>query len=243
MRAAALAAAGLAGLGLAVVPALAADSATVTVGPGSSFTPQSVTVDVGGTVTWSYPEGSASHNVTFADGYAEPPSPSGPGWQADRTFETAGTFSYRCGLHSSMTGTVVVGDGGGTTTGTTTTGTTTTGTTTTTTTGTEPAPTVTPQAEGFTASPTRRRFCAKRSERCRKPGFVIRVDLDADGTRTIDGQLSRRGAIVGALRFEAQPGEADYRFKRVAGKRLKRGRHRLELALGSATQTVAFRMR
>ena len=71
-----------------------------------SFGPQSITVPVGGAVTWTN-TGSAGHTVTF-DG--------GPdcgritaGQSVSRTFDAAGSFAYVCTFHpSTMRGTVVV---------------------------------------------------------------------------------------------------------------------------------------
>ena len=83
-------------------------SATVTT-PGESFSPASVTIGVGGTVTWQF-TGSTRHNVTF-NGTA-PPGGNIPdtdvGGTAQRQFPAAGTYAYTCTRHSGMNGTVVV---------------------------------------------------------------------------------------------------------------------------------------
>lgn len=83
-------------------------SATVTT-PGSSFSPATVTIGVGGTVTWQF-TGSSRHNVTFSG--TAPPGGSIPdtdvGGSAQRQFPTAGTYPYSCTRHSGMNGTVVV---------------------------------------------------------------------------------------------------------------------------------------
>ena len=83
-------------------------AATVTT-PGESFSPATVTIGTGGTVTWQF-TGSSRHNVTF-NGNA----PTGgnipdteAGGSAQRTFSTAGTYAYTCTRHSGMNGTVVV---------------------------------------------------------------------------------------------------------------------------------------
>jgi plastocyanin len=71
------------------------------------FMPMSVTVNVGETVTWHNNGG--THNVRFNDGsYEMPSSPDGSGWTVPRTFNTPGTFSYVCGQHPTMTGSVTV---------------------------------------------------------------------------------------------------------------------------------------
>lgn len=83
-------------------------TATVVAGATSdTFTPDFVAVARTGTVTWSF--GSRLHNVTF-QGAASAPSniPNSVNTTVDRTFNTAGTFSYRCTLHANMSGTVLV---------------------------------------------------------------------------------------------------------------------------------------
>ena len=71
------------------------------------FTPASVTVARGGTVTWSI--GARPHNVTFRGTTGAPADvPTTTHGSAARTFGTAGTFPYDCTLHDGMTGTVVV---------------------------------------------------------------------------------------------------------------------------------------
>lgn len=77
--------------------------------PGSSFSPATVTIGVGGTVTWQF-TGNSRHNVTF--GGTPPPGGNIPdtdvGGSAQRQFPTAGTYPYSCTRHSGMNGTVVV---------------------------------------------------------------------------------------------------------------------------------------
>src|SRR5262245_30902913 len=86
------------------------NSATVTIPASSSyggmfsFAPATVTINVGGTVTWKNND-SVTHSSTSDS----------PGWDltmttgstVTQTFTTAGTFPYHCRLHS-MTGTVIV---------------------------------------------------------------------------------------------------------------------------------------
>jgi plastocyanin len=119
--------AALAGAAIAVVPALAANQ-NVTLSD-NAFTPATVTVSVGETVTWDYPSGSSVHNVHFDDGsFNQPPQPAPPGvpgvWPVSRKFDTPGEFTYLCDAHAqTMKGKVVVlaagqsggGGGGGTT--------------------------------------------------------------------------------------------------------------------------------
>jgi len=73
-----------------------------------SFNPQSTTVKTGTTVTWTFSD-DTDHNV-------EPVGASeltkSPDLQGGKTFTfkftKAGTVSYRCGIHNSMSGTVNV---------------------------------------------------------------------------------------------------------------------------------------
>jgi amicyanin len=70
------------------------------------FTPGSVTVTVGDTVTWTN-NGEAPHDVTFvAEDVKSEILANGETY--DRTFESEGTFDYICSIHPQMTGTVVV---------------------------------------------------------------------------------------------------------------------------------------
>jgi len=70
------------------------------------FTPDSLSVAAGTTVTWTW-GGYATHNVTFSD--------AGVGNSGDmvsgsfqQTFDTAGVFAYHCTHHAGMTGKIVV---------------------------------------------------------------------------------------------------------------------------------------
>ncbi|HEX6023794.1 MAG TPA: ThuA domain-containing protein [Solirubrobacter sp.] len=95
----------------------------------SSTNPQdnSVTINPGETVTFSYPAGTSVHNVAFnatgpqpascqqtaptQSGPGNPPLPafpSPPGWAGTCTFGVVGTYVFYCVAHQSMTGTVVV---------------------------------------------------------------------------------------------------------------------------------------
>jgi plastocyanin len=63
-------------------------------------------VAVGATVTWTWGSNASNgHNVTFAGGPASDTQVSGT---FQRTFNTAGTFSYQCTVHGPMTGEVRV---------------------------------------------------------------------------------------------------------------------------------------
>jgi plastocyanin len=94
-------------LSLAAAPVLAADQA-VTI-EGFAFSPGTVTVNVGDSVTWTNND-TAAHTATgsgfdtgnIADGASD-----------SVTFQSAGTFDYACSIHPQMTGTVVVRAAGG----------------------------------------------------------------------------------------------------------------------------------
>jgi plastocyanin len=88
-------------------PPPVASTATVTT-PTIAFSPPTVTIAPGGSVTWQL--SGATHNVTF-DGAAPTGGNVGdtqPGGSATRAFSTAGTYDYHCTRHNGMTGRVVV---------------------------------------------------------------------------------------------------------------------------------------
>ncbi|HET9435904.1 MAG TPA: cupredoxin family copper-binding protein [Candidatus Limnocylindrales bacterium] len=93
---------------------LAADHAVAI--SGFSFSPGSLTIAVGDTVTWTNSDAQA-HTATADDGSWDTGS-LGNGASGTITFSTAGTFAYVCSIHPQMTGTVTVqaaatGGGGG----------------------------------------------------------------------------------------------------------------------------------
>src|SRR5579872_4869188 len=79
-----------------------------------SFTPNTLSVAQGTTVTWTN-HGRASHTVT-ADGGAFDSSPTcttggsclSPGQAFSFTFAAPGTYTYHCRIHTFMHGTIVV---------------------------------------------------------------------------------------------------------------------------------------
>jgi plastocyanin len=73
-----------------------------------AFEPAALTVPVGATVTWTN-DGSRPHTVTADDGSFD----SGrldPGEQFRQTFDQPGTFSYHCGFHPEMQGSIAVAE-------------------------------------------------------------------------------------------------------------------------------------
>ena len=73
-----------------------------------AFSPSTLTIDVGDSVTWTNNDG-ASHTVTSTSGPASFDSGTlSPGDSFSFTFTTAGTYDYRCNIHSSMTGMITV---------------------------------------------------------------------------------------------------------------------------------------
>ena len=73
-----------------------------------AFSPDSITVKKGTTVTWTNKD-STQHDVTENDGKDGPKSKLlAQGESYSFTFNTAGSFAYICSIHPNMTGTVTV---------------------------------------------------------------------------------------------------------------------------------------
>jgi len=74
---------------------------------GMAFSPSSLSVKVGATVTWKNNDG-FTHTVTSDDGasFDSGNLPAGGSFSYKTT--TVGTFDYHCTIHSGMTGTLVV---------------------------------------------------------------------------------------------------------------------------------------
>ena len=71
-----------------------------------AFSPETVTVKVGSAITWTNGDGFA-HSVKSADGsFVSQDLQQGQSFTT--TFTAPGTHAYICGIHNSMTGTVVV---------------------------------------------------------------------------------------------------------------------------------------
>lgn len=85
----------------------AAAGNTVQATANLTFTPVSLSIKKGDTVTWNNSSG-IGHNVTFQSGPAFSQGLN-DGSQISRTFTTTGTFNYFCSIHGqSMHGTIVV---------------------------------------------------------------------------------------------------------------------------------------
>jgi plastocyanin len=212
--------AGLAGLAIAVVPALAADQ-TIEAQSGNSYSPSTVSVDPGDTVTISNPAGRGAHNVKWADRSSnEGPVLPGP-WTETRDFgagDAGKSFTFVCEAHGGMQARVNVTGGTGTTTGTTTqptqtqtgtTGTTTSsspppgggGTTTGTTTSTLPPPSNdddAPSLSSVRGSATRRSLTVRLG--VDEAGDIV-VTVTRNGRRVVRRTFERSGSGAATLRI------------------------------------------
>lgn len=102
-------------LGVGWAPAAAADQPVIV--DSESFIPDNITIGTGDTVVWVN-EDDTDHTVTFDDGSfdSHPSCPPGlfggdcmePGDRVELTFDELGEFAYRCKIHASMIGLVVV---------------------------------------------------------------------------------------------------------------------------------------
>src|ERR1700694_2484005 len=80
---------------------------TCAVTPPWCFSPKPIQVTVGSTVTWS--NGTApTHTATSDTGAWDTGNIAAGGTSSAIAFATAGTFTYHCAIHPSMTGSVVV---------------------------------------------------------------------------------------------------------------------------------------
>lgn len=77
----------------------------------NSFTPSTLNVTAGSTVTWTWNSGGTLHNVTFDENNHSVDQGSGT---YSRTFTEAGAYPYHCTIHgAAMSGVVNVGASGG----------------------------------------------------------------------------------------------------------------------------------
>lgn len=103
---AAMAAITLIGAGALARPATAAN-ASVSIA-GFAFSPASVTVSAGDTVTWTNNDAGVPHTVSSGTGGELASGQLAGGASYQKTFTTPGTFAYHCDIHPSMTGVVIV---------------------------------------------------------------------------------------------------------------------------------------
>jgi len=85
--------------------AAAATSTSVSI-MNFAFSPAQVTIKAGGTVKWTNQD-SPTHTIT-SDNNTFTSGNLATGQSFQFTFATAGTYTYHCSIHPSMTGTVVV---------------------------------------------------------------------------------------------------------------------------------------
>jgi plastocyanin len=81
------------------------NQSTVTIS-GFAFSPQTLTVSKGTTVTWTNND-STTHTVTSDTGVWDSGNLA-PGKTFSNTFNQTGTFPYHCKIHTSMTAKIVV---------------------------------------------------------------------------------------------------------------------------------------
>jgi plastocyanin len=92
-------------IALLVLPVAAAPAAnqSVTATSALQFTPNTITIAPGDTVTWNNTGG--VHNVHLDDGsFTQPASPTSAPWQVQHTFTTPGIYRYHCDLHGTAGG-------------------------------------------------------------------------------------------------------------------------------------------
>lgn len=92
--------------GNAATPVNSATANTVTI-QGSSFSPSTITVAKGDTVTWVNND-TYTHHVASDTAGAFDLGDQSNGASSSHTFDKTGTFKYHCTIHTSMKGTVIV---------------------------------------------------------------------------------------------------------------------------------------
>jgi plastocyanin len=197
-------------LSLATAPSLAADqsvTACCAPGGGNTFTPRTVTINVGESVTWRNEAG--FHNVVFDDGSFESPANPDPSpWTATRRFDAPGEFLYYCEQHGNrggvgMAGSVVVqGEGSP-----------------------PPPPPTGPQISSLRVVPAT--FCNKKSRVCPKTGAAIRFTLSEAATVEVTVLRRDTGDVVKTFKRAAKAGKNSVRY---SGSGLPRGKYRVEMS-------------
>jgi plastocyanin len=168
--------------GAAAAPAGAAD---VTI-KNFTFTPPTVSIALGETVTWHWDGPDTNHSVTSdpnqADSFDSDPmraplsTDHPPGDTFDHTFNTPGTFTYLCKVHPSMQGTVKVSGPGG-----------------------EPPPppadTTAPALSGLKATGGKK--CKPRAKRCHGRPTTVRFGLSEDAQVKVAAGGKTRTTVAG----------------------------------------------
>ncbi|HEX4734822.1 MAG TPA: plastocyanin/azurin family copper-binding protein [Thermoleophilaceae bacterium] len=249
-------------------PALAADQsiAAVDASPSYKWDQTDVTIAVGEKVTWTNNTSSGSHNVcvrrsNVASGCGEytsgSPTSTWPAEGYSHQFPSDGTFTFRCQVHASMTGTLVVGTGENppVDTGT--------GTSTGTGTGTSTTPPTYSQPTDTTTVPTQKQtttvvtdttapsFSAKPKRRASRTALIVTFTASEDATLKASvyrrpprgrsfGRVSRRS-------LQVKLGKNLVTLIRKLGKR-RAGAYRVKLQLvdaagnKSAARTISFKI-
>jgi plastocyanin len=92
---------------LLVSSVVSAATFNVTVGGNANaFSPSTLTIQAGDTVTWTNAGG--FHNVAANDSSFRNGDPSSSTWTFSHTFGASGTTSYHCEVHGGMTGSITV---------------------------------------------------------------------------------------------------------------------------------------
>jgi plastocyanin len=208
-------------LAASATPALA--DADVNVGD-DFFSPTTVSIGSGQTVTWHWIGFIGNHSVTVDSGQSESfdsdPGTTTPqhaaGFTFSHTFPGSGRFTYHCKVHAFMTGTVIVGS------------------------GVAPPDTVPPTLSGARLSPTR--LCTKRSASCPHPGTKLTFRLSEKATvraRVLSGRHT-----VKRLRFSGRKGRNSFRY---SGRGLAPGRYGMKLTAtdpaGNSSKVTSLRFR
>jgi plastocyanin len=86
------------GTAVAVGPAEAGSSKTVSV-KNNAFAPTSLNVKKGTKVTWKWTQGGVPHNVTPSGGGSGSKTSSSKGFTYSKVFSKAGTYKFICTIH------------------------------------------------------------------------------------------------------------------------------------------------
>lgn len=87
-----------------MAPAAAPAGSAVTI-VKFAFSPETITVPAGTTITWTNQDLDTPHIVKFADGASGALK---QGASYSKTFSAPGTYPYQCGVHPYMKGSVIV---------------------------------------------------------------------------------------------------------------------------------------